>query len=338
MKNKNLKNNILLVFSLVICFASVNTFAQGVELKAKNGNVSAMYKLAGEYYKGIGRLQDYKQAFIWYKQAADKNNLESCYMTASMYEEGKGVTENKTNAFNYYIKAAERGHEKSQFKVATMFDEGIGTTMSKSRAYLWYRICAERNEVLAQRRMGDFYFYGEAVNEDWSEALYWYDKAVSNNDTISMGNLSYILYANKSVAPDYKRADALAKIAIQKDVPMAQYVYAELLNNGFIETKNTKKANEYYRLAAGNGVEQAKEVLAIEKYKNTGDLTDIISLREINKGETYLILAKEFEADEQLVKSKKSIMEYYKKAAELNNPEAIKYLEEINNKNKKKRK
>ena len=31
-------------------------------------------------------------------------------------------------------------------------------------------------------------------------------------------------------------------------------------------------------------------------------------------------------------------MEYYKKAAELNNPEAIKYLEEINNKNKKKRK
>ncbi|MCF0210037.1 MAG: sel1 repeat family protein [Bacteroidales bacterium] len=305
---------------------SAKSFAQGLELKAKNGNVSAMYQLAGHYYKGIGKLQDYKQAFIWYKQAADKNNLESCYMTASMYEEGKGTTENMTNAFNYYLKAAERGHENSQMKVARMFDEGIGTRESKSRAYVWYRLCAERNESYAQRRLGDFYFNGISVNEDWTEAMYWYEKAINNNDTIAMGNLAYILYANKAVAPDYKRAESLAKIALEKDEPMAQYVYAELLTCGQIKHAKASKAMEYYKLSADNGNIFAKEVIALDTYKKTEDLTEILALEQINRGETYLILAKEYMSGEKLKKNTKQANIFFEKAAELNNEEAIAYL------------
>lgn len=335
MKNRNL-NNIIIFFAFTLVLCNVNVKAQqNLELKARSGNVTAMYNLAEQYYKGVGMLQDYKKAFVWYKQAGDRGNLEACYMTAAMYEEGLGCNQNYTNAFNYYIKAAERGHERSQLKVATMFDAGLGTRQSLSRAYLWYRVCAEREEGLAQRRIGDCYLAGEVVEENWQESVYWYEKAIKNNDTVAMAYLAYILSSNGSIAPDYERAYTLTNIALEKDIPMAQYVYAELLQNGYAGEKDENKALKYYKLAANNGILQAKEVIALKNYQKTDDLNEILNLKKIYKADSYLILAKAYQNGESVKKNKKKALEFYTKAASMGNAEAQEYLE--NQKNNKKR-
>jgi len=91
---------------------------QNLLLKAKGGNVEAQYELATQYYKGIGQLQSYSSAFVWYKKAAEKNHPASCHAMGEMYEKGLGCSQNERLAFSYYMQAAERGHEKSQLKVA----------------------------------------------------------------------------------------------------------------------------------------------------------------------------------------------------------------------------
>ena len=333
MKNRIL-NNIIIFFAFTLVLGVVNVKAQqNLELKARSGNVTAMYNLAEQYYKGVGMLQDYKQAFVWYKQAGDKGNLEACYMTATMYEDGLGCNQNYTNAFNYYLKAAERGHEKSQLKVATMFDAGLGTRQSVSRAYLWYRVCAEREEGLAQRRIGDCYLIGEVVEENWQESVYWYEKAIKNNDTVAMAYLAYILSSNGSIAPDYERAYNLTTSCLEK-VPMAQYVYAELLQNGYVEAKDENKAWKYYKLAANNGILQAKEVVALKNYQAEEDINEILNLKKLYRADSYLILAQAYQNGNGVKKNNKKALEYYTKAASMGSAEAQEYLD--NQKNNKK--
>ncbi|MBR1769027.1 MAG: sel1 repeat family protein [Bacteroidales bacterium] len=327
MKNRTTMTKILCSAIFVFSFFMTQTKAQNLELKARTGNVNSMYLLAEEYYKGIGRLQDYKQAFVWYKQAADKNNLEACYKTAAMYEEGKGCTQNYTNAFNYYLKAAERGHEASQLKAALMLDAGLGTKRSVSRAYIWYRICAEREEGLAQRRIADCYLTGEVVQEDWQEAVYWYEKAVNNNDTVAMAYLGYILSSNGAIAPDYERAYSLTQAALEKDIPMAHYVYALFLENGYQGEKNEKEALKYYKKASEGGILQAIEVMAIENYRKTRDISSILSLKTLSRSESYLIIAREYESGELIKKNVKKANDCYKQAAAMGNTEAQEYLE-----------
>lgn len=325
---KNRKTIKTLFFALLVfSIGEVQSVqAQGLELKAKNGNVAAMFQLADQYYRGCGQIQDYRQAYIWYKQAADKNNLEACFRTASMLEEGKGCSQNNTQAFNYYFQAAERGHEASQLKVALMFDSGRGTMRSASRAYLWYRICADRDEGLAQRRIADYYLTGEVVQQDWQQALYWYEKAVSNHDTVAMAYLAYILSANQSVAPDYDRAYSLTKSALERNVPMAQYVYAEFLQNGYVEQKNENKAKEYYSLASNGGIVQAQEVMAIENYNTNSDPSSLLKLKKLERADSYLILAKEYASGKNIKKNRSKSEQYYKTAAEKGSTEAQEYL------------
>lgn len=332
MRNKQIKS-ILVFFAFVLLGCYSIQAQQNLELKARSGNVSAMFALAEEYYKGIGRIQDTRQAFIWYKQAADKGNLEADYMTAYLYEQGKGCTQNYTNAFNYYLKASERGHEKSQLKVATMFDAGLGTTRSVSRAYLWYRICAQRDEGLAQRRIADCYLTGEVVEQNWQEAVYWYEKATQNNDTVAMAYLAYILSCNKAIAPNYEKAYSLTKAALEKHIPMAEYVYGVFLENGYVEKTDKNKALQYYTKAADKGILQAKEVIAIENYNKTHSITPLLELKQLYKAESYLILAKAYQTGDQVKKNRKKSLEYYNIAANMGNEEAQKYLE--NNKQRK---
>ncbi|MBO7180520.1 MAG: sel1 repeat family protein, partial [Bacteroidales bacterium] len=144
--NNNIKKLTTFFFALLVC---VSGFGQNLLLKAKSGSADAQYELATQYYKGIGQLQNYNTAFVWYKRAAEKNHLASCYALGQMYEKGLGCTQNERLAFSYYMQAAERGHFDAQLRVAQMFDEGIGVVDNPARAYLWYRICADRDEVYA---------------------------------------------------------------------------------------------------------------------------------------------------------------------------------------------
>lgn len=325
------------IISLVLAVA-FSCQAQSFLQKAKSGNVLSMYELANQYYNGIGMLQSYKDAFIWYKKAADRGHLESAYKTGFMYENGYGVKANETSAFNYYLKAASRGNEKAQVKVATMYEKGQGTTKSLARSMVWYRMGAERGDTLCLKKMGDFYFYGDVVQENYPEAMYWYEKAVSSSCVGAMPTLAYILACNKSVKPDYQRTLSLLQIPLQNNDALAQYTYAFMLEEGLGVKQDTVKAEQYYALACKQGLSLAKEREAIKRYEASGDLSGFLDMdiSKLTKGDSWLILAKEYQSGENLKKNKKQAQECYLKAAQLGNEQAIEYLSNNTKKTKKK--
>src|ERR1039458_24193 len=66
------------------------------------------------YDEGLGVERDYKEAFTWYRKAAEQNQPAALFNVGFMYEEAHGVARNLDAAFRYYREAAERGHAEAK--------------------------------------------------------------------------------------------------------------------------------------------------------------------------------------------------------------------------------
>jgi len=166
---------------------------------------------------------------------------------------------------------------------------------------------------------------GTVVDKDLVEARHWYEKAVDGNDVDAMQKLAYIYVIGESVAPDYKKASELAEKPLKQGLPVAQYVKAFLLENGFAEKKQPAKALELYKQSAKQGFVPAKEPVAIDRYRKEGMADSLLSLKTIGRTESYYILGKEYIAGKQTKKNVKKGLEYLNRAAEASYAEA--YLE-----------
>ena len=59
--------------------------------------------------KGEGVLQDNKQAFYWYKQAADKQNAKAIFKVGECYANGIGVKKDMEKANHWWALAEKCG-------------------------------------------------------------------------------------------------------------------------------------------------------------------------------------------------------------------------------------
>ena len=61
------------------------------------------------YNSGQGVEQDYKQAFAWFKKAAEQGRDAAQYNLGSMYLKGEGVQKNYQEALTWSLKAKDQG-------------------------------------------------------------------------------------------------------------------------------------------------------------------------------------------------------------------------------------
>jgi hypothetical protein len=90
------------------------------EAAAEKGHIRA-HAILGQfgqgYESGEGIAQDDKEAFIWYKKAADQGYPYAQYQVGNFYKEGRGVDQDLNEACIWYKKAADQGHRPSQIKL-----------------------------------------------------------------------------------------------------------------------------------------------------------------------------------------------------------------------------
>ena len=70
---------------------------------AEQGDVSAQNSLGDMYYLSTGVLQDYKQAFTWYRQAAEQGHAGAQNNLGVIYARGKGVPPERRQASIYHL-------------------------------------------------------------------------------------------------------------------------------------------------------------------------------------------------------------------------------------------
>jgi TPR repeat protein len=73
----------------------------------------------------------------------------------------------------------------------------------------------------------------------------------------------------------------------------------------------------------------AKEVVAIDTYKNSGEVKDLLEIKDIERSQTNYILGKEYIEGKKVKKNLKKGLAYLNKSALDNNEEANLYLAKL---------
>ena len=109
--------------------------------RAEGGDASAMYELGFAYHEGErGLKKDRKQAFTWFKRAADLNHVRSLTNCGVLYLEGRGVERNDRRGFSMLGAAAALGSEHACGLLGWANAQGrYGLDKNPQEATRWYR-------------------------------------------------------------------------------------------------------------------------------------------------------------------------------------------------------
>lgn len=109
---------------------------QSLSQAAKAGQAGAQFYLGTKYEYGKDVKQDIKQAFVWYKAAADQGLASAQLNVGRMLIDGKGTSKNEALGRQYLEKAASRGDNRASFNLA-LLDEKKRNFVG---AYQWYEL------------------------------------------------------------------------------------------------------------------------------------------------------------------------------------------------------
>ncbi len=221
---------------------------------ANKGDVFALELIAAAHYqKG-----NFKEAFNWFVQAANKGNVSAQVFLGECYIEGHKVQANASEGIKWLTKAADNGHVLSQFNVGGIYASGsfgIPKDMSKAKQYL--QLAIDGGSVDAMGLMSEIYY--EEGNSEKSkqllEELVRYEKQQAPE-----------ILANRFYNRDDEKAFRLYRIAAENGNANAQYEFGRYFTEGKFVEQDFKSALIWFQRSAEQGHNRAQDELG-ECYK-----------------------------------------------------------------------
>ena len=93
---------------------------------------------------GGGGAQNYAEAVLWYRKAADHGNAFAQFHLGLSYASGRGVTQDYAEAVSWYRKAAEQGNAFAQLNLGFQYASGSGVAREYVPAYMWFNLAVLR--------------------------------------------------------------------------------------------------------------------------------------------------------------------------------------------------
>lgn len=109
---------------------------QSLTKAAKAGQPGAQFYLGTKYQQGQDVSKDVRQAFAWYKAAADQGLSAAQLNVGRMLADGIGTKKDEVLARQYFEKAASRGDNRASFNLAMMEEQ----KKNYMGAYQWYEL------------------------------------------------------------------------------------------------------------------------------------------------------------------------------------------------------
>jgi TPR repeat protein len=124
------------------------------------------------YFEGLVVPQDYSEAAIWIRKAADQGHPEAQALLGLMYDGAGmlGVPYDRARAIELYLEAAEKGVGVAQFELSRKYLIGAGVPKDETIAFEWLSRAAAQGFAEAQYEIGQYYFHG-FFNTPKSEAF-----------------------------------------------------------------------------------------------------------------------------------------------------------------------
>jgi len=70
------------------------------------------------YEEGRGVTQDFAEAVLWYRKAADQNHAAAQWYLGEKYANGEGVSKDLGEAIRWYRRSADQGNITARSKLA----------------------------------------------------------------------------------------------------------------------------------------------------------------------------------------------------------------------------
>ena len=105
--------------------------------------------------------------------------------------------ENYEDAALWYKKAAEQGMSEAQNNLGVMYKDGQGVKQDFKEAARWFRLAAQQDNTLAQLNLGWLYHAGKGVHQDADSACFWYSKAAQKGHATAQLNLGILFLQQK---------------------------------------------------------------------------------------------------------------------------------------------
>lgn len=87
-------------------------------------------------------LGDYREAFPWFRSAAEKGHREARYYLGLSHLYGRGTVQNYRLAFEQMQASAHQGHLEAQYELGLLYRDGHGVNANRELAYAWWNIAS----------------------------------------------------------------------------------------------------------------------------------------------------------------------------------------------------
>lgn len=142
-----------------------------LERSARNGYAPAQVNLA---YILDASERD-REAFEWYRQAAEADDPAGIFGLGSMYAKGEGVERDPARAGLLMRRAAEMEHLPAMRAYAYALENGgLGFDRDTDAAAQWFHLAAQAGDPVSMRRLRDAYAEGQlGLPVDPERAAQW---------------------------------------------------------------------------------------------------------------------------------------------------------------------
>jgi TPR repeat protein len=251
-------------------------------------------------YFGHGEPANLPKALKLYKVAFEKGNVAAMNCVGSIYLNGNGVSRDVKKALKAYLRAAELGSSVALNTIGTLYEKGEGSVVKKDLhlARKYYTRGAESGNPDAMMNLGYILEHGcEAkesfIAEDVDSAISWYRKAAALGSLQAQNNLGSLYFSGAGTLtgdPDFATALSYYTSAADGGYAPAQHNMGVLYETGKGVQVDLEEATQYYKAAALGGFANSQCSYAYMCFSNGG----------------Y-----------------KDAYEFYSRAAEQRNPEAL---------------
>jgi TPR repeat protein len=187
---------------------------------AARGDAAAQSYLGFMYQLGKGVSKDEREAFRWWRSAANLGDASAQANLGMMYAEGRVIPKDDREAVRLLTAAAEQGSVGAQFYLAQSRANGqLSLDRDYREAARWYRAAADQGFWHAQFNLALMYARGEGLPKDDQSAYFWLllasvqgeDEAIRARDMVERRLIPQERAAAQAAARDWKPKRAIVR-------------------------------------------------------------------------------------------------------------------------------
>jgi TPR repeat protein len=240
------------------------------------GEVEEPYQLGLQAYE----TDDFKQAAMWFQQAAEQGHARAQYELAKMYLRGDGIEQSWAQAAFWYSQAAEQGQEiavnclrrvSRVIKALNDFEREAGEYREAAEQgdpdaqYKLGRICESfrfpTEEKVGEMRIADLKFEKDYRQKIKNQGVVWYLKAVEQGHVKAQFELASIYEDDDGIEDHIGQAVKWYLKAAEQGHVSAQSTLGYFYRNGIGVEQNVEQAVMWYQKAVDKDDDEARKLL-----------------------------------------------------------------------------